>query len=74
MEEEDLLEPGEGFGEIWVAAWAFNAFDEHDASFVVGDRISIINKKSTDWWVGRVLSTGQEGLFPANHLGAGPVQ
>lgn len=64
--------PGEGFGEIWCADYAFTAADGNEASIDIADKVSIVNKIDSNWWVVLVIRTGQFGLVPVNHLSPSP--
>ncbi len=39
-----------------------------DCNFEVGDQISVYEHMNTDWWMGKNLRTGQEGVFPVNYV------
>lgn len=41
-----------------------------DCNFEVGDHISVIEYMNADWWLGKNVRTGQEGVFPVNYVQA----
>lgn len=72
--EADLEEADEAkgplSGRVATAAWAFDAQNEDELAFAVGDKVVVIEAPDGGWWRGR---TGEgpavtEGWFPANHV------
>ncbi|CAG8973553.1 hypothetical protein HYALB_00002879 [Hymenoscyphus albidus] len=41
-----------------------------DCNFEVGDHISVLEYMNADWWLGKNIRTGQEGVFPVNYVQA----
>lgn len=39
-----------------------------DCSFEAGDEIAVYEHMNADWWHGRNMRTGQEGVFPVNYV------
>jgi hypothetical protein len=39
-----------------------------DCNFEVGDEISVHEYMNADWWLGKNLRTGQQGVFPVNYV------
>jgi hypothetical protein len=39
-----------------------------DCSFEVGDQVAVYQYTNDDWWFGKNLRTGQEGVFPRNYV------
>jgi len=50
------------------ALYSYNGQDARDVSFEKDDRIAIHEYMNADWWMGRNLRTGQEGIFPKNYV------
>lgn len=50
------------------ALYKYAASDARDCSFDRGDRIAIYEYMNADWWMGRNLRTGQEGIFPKSYV------
>lgn len=50
-----------------TALYDFQAQNEGDLSFQVGDRIEILKKSEDQWWTGK-LPSGLTGVFPANYV------
>ncbi|KAK4124849.1 SH3-domain-containing protein [Parathielavia appendiculata] len=42
--------------------------DARDVSFERDDRIAVLEYMNADWWMGRNLRTGQEGIFPRSYV------
>lgn len=49
-----------------TAQYDFQAQNEGDLSFQVGDRIEILKKNEDQWWQGKL--NGLTGVFPANYV------
>ena len=57
------------------ASFAFKAEHESQLSVAAGEVLTIIDATSTsDWWVLKRTSTGEQGYAPANHLEAEPAR
>jgi LAS seventeen-binding protein 1/2 len=41
---------------------------EDDCTFEVGDYISVFEYMNADWWLGKNMRTGKEGVFPVNYV------
>ncbi|KAK0628593.1 SH3 domain-containing protein [Bombardia bombarda] len=50
------------------ALYKYVASDARDCSFERDDRIAVYDYMNTDWWMGRNLRTGQEGIFPKSYV------
>jgi hypothetical protein len=54
-------------------AVALYRYDEpEDCTFEVGDNISVFEYMNADWWLGKNLRTGKEGVFPVNYVQVKP--
>lgn len=53
-----------------TALFDYKAQQPEDLSFKKGDSIAIIRKSNSqnDWWLGKNISTGAQGNFPANYV------
>ncbi|KAE9380397.1 hypothetical protein N431DRAFT_449178 [Stipitochalara longipes BDJ] len=50
-------------------AIALYRYDEpEDCTFEVGDNISVFEYMNADWWLGKNMRTGKEGVFPVNYV------
>ncbi|CCC07808.1 unnamed protein product [Sordaria macrospora k-hell] len=58
------------------ALYKYDASDARDCSFDKGDKIHVYEYMNADWWMGRCVRTGQEGIFPKSYVEveAAPVQ
>ncbi|KAK1780018.1 hypothetical protein QBC45DRAFT_373703 [Copromyces sp. CBS 386.78] len=58
------------------ALYKYDASDARDCSFDKGDQIHVYEYMNADWWMGRCVRTGQEGIFPKSYVEveAAPVQ
>lgn len=54
--------------EIARAAALYRYTETGDCNFEVGDLLSVYEYMNADWWSGRNLRTGQEGIFPRNYV------
>lgn len=50
------------------ALYKYAASDARDCSFERDDRIAVHEYMNADWWMGRNLRTGSEGIFPKNYV------
>ncbi|KAK4240119.1 hypothetical protein C8A03DRAFT_31775 [Achaetomium macrosporum] len=50
------------------ALYAYKASDARDCSFEREDRIAVHEYMNADWWMGRNLRTGEEGIFPRSYV------
>ncbi|EAQ89751.1 hypothetical protein CHGG_06370 [Chaetomium globosum CBS 148.51] len=50
------------------ALYRYAASDARDCSFERDDRIAVYEYMNADWWMGRNLRTGQEGIFPRSYV------
>jgi hypothetical protein len=64
-------------GRTCTAVWAFQARNEDELAFGVGDRITLLETPDGGWWRGRIgdaaatttsSTAPREGWFPANHV------
>ncbi|XP_054165582.1 intersectin-1-like isoform X2 [Oppia nitens] len=60
--------------ERMIALYAFRAQHDDELSFEANDLIKVLAKDDTTWWKGQLISTGQIGLFPSNHVQVFPDQ
>lgn len=54
-----------------TALYAYS--DPNDCSFNAGDQISIFEYMNSDWWLGKNVRTGQEGVVPASYVQVKPT-
>ncbi|PKS09459.1 hypothetical protein jhhlp_004075 [Lomentospora prolificans] len=50
------------------ALYRYDGQDARDVNFDKDDQIAIHEYMNADWWMGRNLRTGQEGIFPKNYV------
>ncbi|CAI4211098.1 unnamed protein product [Parascedosporium putredinis] len=50
------------------ALYRYEGQDARDLSFEKDDRVAIHEYMNADWWMGKNLRTGQEGIFPTNYV------
>lgn len=51
-----------------TALYAYNAADPGDLALLPNDRVAILEYTNVDWWKGRSMRTGLEGIFPAKYV------
>lgn len=51
-----------------VALYRYNDPDPRDLNFEVGDHISVTEFTNADWWMGKNIRTGEEGIFPMSYV------
>lgn len=66
-EGKNEAESGEGVG-FAIALGDFLGENSADLSFSRGDRIRILRKSDTGWWVGRILGQKKTGYLPATFV------
>lgn len=54
--------------EIARATALYRYAEQGDCNFEVGDEIAVHEYMNADWWLGKNLRTGQEGVFPVNYV------
>jgi hypothetical protein len=54
--------------EIARATALYRYTEPEDCNFEVGDTIAIYEYMNDDWWLGKNLRTGKEGVFPTNYV------
>jgi hypothetical protein len=54
--------------EIARATALYRYTEPDDCTFEVGDQISVVEYMNADWWLGKNLRTGKEGVFPVNYV------
>ena len=54
--------------EIARATALYRYAEAGDCNFEVGDQISVYEYMNADWWLGKNMRTGQEGVFPVNYV------
>ncbi|XP_028295036.1 tyrosine-protein kinase Blk [Gouania willdenowi] len=53
--------------DVFVALHDFKSTNDNDLPFKKGDRLQILEEKG-EWWLAKLLTTGQEGLIPCNYV------
>ncbi|KAL3310030.1 Intersectin 1 (SH3 domain protein) [Cichlidogyrus casuarinus] len=53
---------------IMRALYEYNAMQEDELNIAAGDMILVLSKEEPEWWRGKVMATGKEGLFPVNYV------
>lgn len=53
---------------IYVAAYEFRPEEEGELYFKRGDKIEVLDKEDSNWWKGKNLTSGEEGLFPSTYV------
>ncbi len=51
-----------------VALYRYNDPDPRDLNFETGDHISVTEYCNPEWWQGKNVRTGEEGIFPKNYI------
>lgn len=51
-----------------MALWQYATPDARDLNMHPGDHISVSEFVNAEWWLGRNLRTGEEGVFPSNYI------
>ncbi|KAL5345297.1 hypothetical protein ACLOAV_009667 [Pseudogymnoascus australis] len=51
-----------------VALWAYVTPDARDLNLQPGDAISVTEFVNAEWWLGKNIRTGEEGVFPSNYI------
>jgi hypothetical protein len=51
-----------------VALYRYNDPDPRDLNFEPGDHISVTEYCNAEWWQGKNVRTGEEGIFPQNYV------
>lgn len=51
-----------------VAQYRYHDPDPHDLDFEAGDYISVTAYCNSEWWQGKNIRTGKEGIFPRNYV------
>ncbi|RKF56332.1 inducibility protein 3 [Erysiphe neolycopersici] len=54
--------------EIARATALYRYAEQGDCNFEMGDILSVYEYMNQDWWLGKNLRTGQEGVFPQNYV------
>lgn len=54
--------------EIARAVALYRYSEPEDCTFEVGDQISVYEYMNPEWWLGRNMRTGKEGVFPMNYV------
>jgi hypothetical protein len=54
--------------ELTRATALYRYAEPGDCNFEVGDEIAVHEYMNADWWLGKNLRTGQEGVFPVNYV------
>lgn len=49
------------------ALYPYTANDANDCTFVVEDEIIVYEKVNDDWWMGKNVRSGKEGVFPSSY-------
>jgi hypothetical protein len=56
-----------GFGQ-YEALYDYQQKDPSDLALFKGCQIQVLEKLNADWWRGRDLISGREGIFPSNYV------
>ena len=67
--QQQAVSEGPGVGDTVGAKFKFEASEDDELSFAVGDKITLLNAEG-NWWTGRNEATGEEGNFPNNYVAA----
>lgn len=51
-----------------IASYVFQPEEDGELYFKRGDRIQVLDKNDENWWKGKNLESGSEGLFPATYV------
>jgi hypothetical protein len=51
-----------------VALYRYADADPRDLNLETNDHISVTEKLNPEWWQGKNVRTGEEGIFPANYV------
>ena len=51
-----------------IASYEFQPEEDGELYFKRGDRIQVLDKEDANWWKGKNLESGNEGLFPASYV------
>ena len=54
--------------EIGRAVALYRYTEPDDCTFEVGDNIVVFEHMNNEWWLGKNLRTGKEGVFPVNYV------
>ncbi|KAF4621530.1 hypothetical protein G7Y89_g14545 [Cudoniella acicularis] len=54
--------------EIARATALYRYIEADDCNFEVGDQIAVYEYMNADWWLGKNVRTGKEGVFPVNYV------
>lgn len=63
--------PGKPTGTLYTALYDYQARTTEDLSFHAGDKVEILKKSDSGWWIARALdgvSAGRSGYIPANFV------
>lgn len=58
--------------EIARARALYRYAEANDCCFEPGDEIAVLEYMNNEWWLGRNLRTGKEGVFPVNYVSVVP--
>ena len=50
------------------ALYQYSSTDEGDLDLQTGDRVGVTEYMNAEWWKGRSVRTGQEGIFPRSYV------
>lgn len=51
-----------------VALYKYSDPDPRDLNFEPGDHISVMEMLNPEWWMGKNVRTGEEGIFPKSYV------
>lgn len=51
------------------AQWNYEAIEDNELTFRIGDNIQLVSSENQDWWEG--ILNGFQGFFPANRVELG---
>jgi LAS seventeen-binding protein 1/2 len=55
-------------GQIAEALYNYEPRDPTDLPLYAGQRLIVLERLNPDWWKGRDLNSGREGIFPGNYV------
>ena len=54
--------------QLFVALYDFEAMESDELTLQAGDVIDLVSGDDANWWRGRQVVSGKEGLFPASFV------
>lgn len=56
------------YKEVVEALYDYQSQEQSDLPLYRGMRIEVLERLNNDWWRGRDMSSGREGIFPSNYV------